>query len=438
MNLQLLEVGKQYKYKTLCEAFGIEPSRATDTRKKHMRTFEQYVKLEKEKTWYTVIEIYEEPKEREDGRKNNGDNAKIFKDDELKNAILSIIKEDLTNSIYNHVILDSYLFAYKLEDFAWSCGLVSSDYKDIVSEHSIIDNIYGKEAKKYVDSARRAMIKQITGVLTALKTEHLIINGSYGRIICYDFDVVDGQSVPQYRIPTSEELAIIDEKEKLTVEWFNVTYQNIKGFFTVEKYAEIFKYYGTRKDVKISDITDYCYDLCRKEIANYKSHKRRIYVVCDRSMFEKVDLRHDVIYYANQVNEVYGNKMIENTITYADKKRADQKKEIEDTKNRIEEESKIVKNFGNVKNIKYRRLCRELNCESIEELEQNLELQLKNMIELKGITYCEKYIDKIKDEDKRLLMQTRLNYIHFENDTKLTNARLVSMDFSTPCASARE
>lgn len=67
---ELFKVGEQYKYPTLCEPFGFKPATG-NTKKKHIATFEQYMKLEKNGTWFTVVEIYDEVQEREDGRKNN-------------------------------------------------------------------------------------------------------------------------------------------------------------------------------------------------------------------------------------------------------------------------------------------------------------------------------------------------------------------------------
>ena len=58
-----LEVGKQYKYKDLCEVFGFDHKKTGNTKKKYLATFDRYMKLEKNKTWYTVTEIYDKVKD---------------------------------------------------------------------------------------------------------------------------------------------------------------------------------------------------------------------------------------------------------------------------------------------------------------------------------------------------------------------------------------
>lgn len=75
---ELFEVGQQYKYKTLCEPFGLQPT-GGDSKKRQFKIFEQYMRLEKNGTWYTVVEIYEEIREKKDGRKNNGKNEASLK-----------------------------------------------------------------------------------------------------------------------------------------------------------------------------------------------------------------------------------------------------------------------------------------------------------------------------------------------------------------------
>ena len=101
MKLDLIQTGMKYKYQQLCEAFDLKPATG-NTKKKHMTTFEQYLKLEKQGTWFLVVEKYGEVKEREDKRKDNGKNEasqkalaesdkgrkSFFKEDELQLAIL--------------------------------------------------------------------------------------------------------------------------------------------------------------------------------------------------------------------------------------------------------------------------------------------------------------------------------------------------------------
>lgn len=98
LNLQLLQVGTKVKYATLCEAFGVE-KKAGKSKQLQMKDFERYIKLGKEGTWFEVLEIYEEVKEKVDGRGKSENSAKaleenrheqesFFTPDELQLALL--------------------------------------------------------------------------------------------------------------------------------------------------------------------------------------------------------------------------------------------------------------------------------------------------------------------------------------------------------------
>ena len=93
MKLELLQVGMKYKYQQLCDAFGFKPATG-NTKKKHMTTFEQYLKLEKQGTWFLVVEKYGEAQERNDKRGKSeacikaSEEKSFFKPDEIQLAIL--------------------------------------------------------------------------------------------------------------------------------------------------------------------------------------------------------------------------------------------------------------------------------------------------------------------------------------------------------------
>ena len=101
VNLELLQVGTKVKYATLCEAFGVE-KKTGKSKQLQMKEFERYIKMEKEGTWFNIVEIYSEPKEKVDGRKDNGkseasqkaleenrhEQESFFSPDELQLALL--------------------------------------------------------------------------------------------------------------------------------------------------------------------------------------------------------------------------------------------------------------------------------------------------------------------------------------------------------------
>lgn len=71
MNLNKLELNKEYTWKQICELTDI-PYKTGNTKVKQMKQFESLCRFTKEKTKFTIHEIYNKPKEIEDGRKNNG------------------------------------------------------------------------------------------------------------------------------------------------------------------------------------------------------------------------------------------------------------------------------------------------------------------------------------------------------------------------------
>lgn len=70
MNLNNLELNKEYTWKQICELTDI-PYKTGNTKVKQMKQFESLCRFTKEKTKFTIHEIYNKPKEIEDGRKNN-------------------------------------------------------------------------------------------------------------------------------------------------------------------------------------------------------------------------------------------------------------------------------------------------------------------------------------------------------------------------------
>lgn len=71
MNLENLELNKKYKYKTFCKVLEIEQKKNTNSKKAQLKELQQHMNIIKDGTWYTVTEIYQEPKEKVDNRKGN-------------------------------------------------------------------------------------------------------------------------------------------------------------------------------------------------------------------------------------------------------------------------------------------------------------------------------------------------------------------------------
>jgi hypothetical protein len=104
-NLNNIELNKRYKYKQLCEVLNIKQKTCTSSKKSQLKELQCYFNIFKDKTLYTIIEIYDNPSERIDGRKENrgGYNArnyhqyKVDRKHDKNKGVYSII---LFNDIY--------------------------------------------------------------------------------------------------------------------------------------------------------------------------------------------------------------------------------------------------------------------------------------------------------------------------------------------------
>ena len=90
MNIQKIELEKQYKWKQLCETVDIKVSEG-NSRKKDIKKLESLCRFTKEGQWFTIHEIYDKPKEIEDKRKGR----------EFKNSINSLMASAIMYKVIN-------------------------------------------------------------------------------------------------------------------------------------------------------------------------------------------------------------------------------------------------------------------------------------------------------------------------------------------------
>ena len=90
MNIQKVELEKQYKWKQLCETVDIKVSEG-NSRKKDIKKLESLCRFTKEGQWFTIHEIYDKPKEIEDKRKGR----------EFKNSINSLMASAIMYKVIN-------------------------------------------------------------------------------------------------------------------------------------------------------------------------------------------------------------------------------------------------------------------------------------------------------------------------------------------------
>ena len=135
MNLELLKVGEKVKYKTLCEAFGVKPATG-NSKPKQLKDFECYVKMEKEGTWFHILEIYETPKQKEDGRRAGNS----MKGPNEYRIIGDIVEMKVS---YNE---QEYICIFDLEDL----DIVLQDRRYNASSDKHVRSVYGNSIHRII------------------------------------------------------------------------------------------------------------------------------------------------------------------------------------------------------------------------------------------------------------------------------------------------
>nr|DAF52756.1 MAG TPA: hypothetical protein [Siphoviridae sp. ctqSm5] len=221
-------IGEKYKYKALCEAFDLKPSTG-NTKIKHFKEFEQHLKLEKEGTWFKLIEIYDTPKEKEDGRRMNTftvrhEQESIFKPDELQLGILWLLgikayenKARMnqrkiaffpTNELYVAVGLCNEYFNMLSRQRHYYCKMSKDDTRETVYDlwqvNLAFNGVYDK-MKRYTTTAFNQLQRKKAVEYSYWKTWN---NGKTDNLF------------------TDEHMYIFVEKRQDAFEWWNETHPN--------------------------------------------------------------------------------------------------------------------------------------------------------------------------------------------------------------------
>lgn len=139
MNLNNIELEKKYKWKQLCNTLEIKVTEG-NSRKKDIKKLESLCDFTKEGQWFTIHEIYDIPKEIEDGRKDNGGAHNLIYDslddqlfamffdilDKNPNLPIEIQEEDKENELYK-----VYLWTSEMKKVT---GMVNENFKGGRSE----------------------------------------------------------------------------------------------------------------------------------------------------------------------------------------------------------------------------------------------------------------------------------------------------------------
>ena len=253
MNLDFLEKGIVIKnYKELCRLANIEV-KTGDSKKAQLKELERYCKYIKIGNKFVIDEIYEKPKDKEDGRKNNKRKCADY----IEDLELILIGEMLLNDYKTHnrlVIGKSVLLR--------ETGLVNINYsycKRRINKLSKFLNIDKLTVSEFFNLNNRSLMNDLERALKNLKNKGLIIinsstilckettnNIKYNHVIEVDkyneeIDKITAEAETQtiYEEATPEECSIIAKSRKKVLKEMNI--DKITTVFALGRVNEYYK-----------------------------------------------------------------------------------------------------------------------------------------------------------------------------------------------------
>jgi hypothetical protein len=423
MNIENLELNKEYTWKQICELTDI-PYKTGNTKVKQMKQFESLCRFTKEKTKFTIHEIYNKPKEIEDGRKNNGSFDRKSKYEPLDDQLFAMFDDILENNSNLPIIEDKTNELYKV--YLWTSeikkvtGMVNSEFKgnrndttkthikesvknitpyekykknikeDIKNEEEILI----KEYEKYVDESVNLIFNDIFptckqrtdemlhGALGRLEKQHVIfVNRAYMLQFKYETGEYDedGNEIILYCQQYTngvEETAVIDNIKLSVIEDWNKILDRKKFIKGIE--LKIYKYFKNRKDEngnirKISNMNDIPNDLLN--IFNKCFKEKMIKKFGDSAMyFDGAFACNEVLINKKMMNFKYDDNKRKQIITC--KKDLTNKKKINQLvttslvntfKKKIENSKNNTSSFSNKKYDKVRNDFEEIYLTTVED-----------------------------------------------------------------------
>lgn len=424
MNIEKLELNKEYTWKQICELTNI-PYKTGNTKIKQMKQFESLCRFTKEKTKFTIHEIYNKPKEIEDGRKNNrGSDVRSAKYEPLDDQLFAMFDDILENNSNLPIIEDKTNELYKV--YLWTSeikkvtGMVNSEFKgnrnDTTKTHikESVKNITPyekykknikedvrkkeeiliKEYEKYVDESVNLIFNDIFptckqrtdevlhGALGRLEKQHVIfVNRAYMLQFKYETGEYDedGNEIILYCQQYTngvEETAVIDNIKLSVIEDWNKIFERKKFIKGTE--LKIYKYFKNRKDEngnirKISNMNDIPNDLLN--IFNKCFKEKMIKKFGDSAMyFDGAFACNEVLINKKMMNFKYDDNKRKQIITC--KKDLTNKKKINQLvttslvntfKKKIENSKNDTSSFSNKKYDKVRNDFEEIYLTTVED-----------------------------------------------------------------------
>lgn len=291
INLQNYKQNDIITYKDdICKILGVE-SATGNTKKAHMKTIEQYIKLEQigkgKGTKYKIVEIYDTPQEREDGRKNNTfterhEQESFFKDDELQLAILWTLGLRAYESGWKETTKQpAYIPSNELYI---AIGLCNDFFKGLTANqyYYTVTSSKGSVKKEYYCYKYQADIA-FNGLYQDMKSKTITAFTQLKRKKLIDFAYWK-----QYRTTSGdifpcndEQMIAIHERRFDTMEWFNQNHRkqldNVGDLYTKLSHKEFKEAMDKLNELLKLDIPYFdCYYSCYKVIYSLRAIRREL------------------------------------------------------------------------------------------------------------------------------------------------------------------
>lgn len=286
MNNLWIQLNKYYKYKELCEIFGVKPATG-NTKIKQIKEWERYGKLVKgEKATFMFVELYDVPKDKVDNRKGNSGKS------EGSRGNRSLYAEYIDKLILNMVIENNYCLEASTGDIFIenpysniSLDLLTEDYNNISFDRNELNSINAKIIHElpewiinsYMDKIYLKLNTIIRSSLDRLQKQEYVnytedwycIDQKYNYWqLANDKQIVEIEKSRQYAFDmleiTNKDLfkkELRNKHKKLSLEWLKGNEKkNIKQHSEVYGYRKVFNIKATSKLTKDNRLNENDYN----------------------------------------------------------------------------------------------------------------------------------------------------------------------------------
>ena len=269
-------------YDDVCKILNVEPSKATNTRNKHMKDVSQFMKLEKVKRGkFLVVEIYDSVQERDDKRKlnghfekfneilgdNRGHNPRTIPIDLLEQFysiihLTEFVKERHEMSLYEFIhstafalienVDEDYLIRLRVSE-VFNYGHLGNDYTQQLLLHKVD---LAQEPTNFIGHDVEVIYLVMNNLYNSMRNKLLCQFGKKEKIIV----LVDKDNVTSTQVVKKCDLNVINYAENEAISRFNYVHD------TNYKYNDVYNKLTSKQRAYVNSIRN---DIISEFIRNY-------------------------------------------------------------------------------------------------------------------------------------------------------------------------